>query len=198
MFAQHYGQKASAIVQDIKDLDNLYSHFRTEKIYPGDSIWLSTTKKVGLLAVGHITDLMKIVLNNSTSLKQNILDRTGLIDNHEILTVMNCKNPTVHSTLTSKDLRNKISSLKQENTNIIVSAKGQSVQFSFTNPAGTVASLLMPCTINKNGAWHIPKDGKTEKYCTKSKLWIKPNHLRPKKAKEMYTSTNFYFDIKKL
>lgn len=198
MFAKHYGQRASTLVQQIKDLDNLYWHFRTTSVYPGDTVWLSVTKKVGLLAVGFIADLMNIVVNKPSRLKESILHRTGLIGDHEILTTMNYKNPTVHSTLTSSSLKAKIVSLNQQSTKIVVDTKGQSVQFSFVNGSHTITSLLMPCTINKNGAWHIPKDGITEKYCSKSKLWIKPNCLRPKKAKEMYTSTNFYFDIKKL
>lgn len=198
MFAKHYGQRASTLVQQIKDLDNLYWHFRTTSVYPGDDVWLSTTKKVGLLAVSFIADLMNIVVNKSSRLKENILHRTGLIGDHEILTTMNYKNPTVHSTLTSNNLKTKIASLNKQSTKIVVGTKGQSVEFSFVNGSHTITSLLMPCTINKNGAWHIPKDGVTKKYCSKSKLWIKPNCLRPEKAKEMYTSTNFYFDIKKL
>jgi hypothetical protein len=198
VFAKHYGERASVLVQQIKDLDNMYCHFRTTDIYPGDATWLSTTKKVGLKAVKLIADLINIVVTSSSSLKENILHRTGLTGDHDILVTADCKNPKVYSTLTDSCFKNKVTSLSHPNTKIVVGTKGQSVQFSFINGTNTITSLLMPCTINKNGAWHIPKDGVTEKYCNKSKLWIKPNHLRPEKAKEMYTSTNFYFNIKKL
>jgi hypothetical protein len=198
VFASHYGTKAATLVQQIKDLDQKYWHFRTMEVYPGDSVWLNTTKEVGQLAVSYISQLMQIVSDKSADLKQSLLERTGLDGEHEILITANCSSPKTYSTLTNMLLRKKVKSLNKSDTVIEVTTKGQSVKFSFVNGTDTITSLLMPCTINKNGAWHIPKDGITEKYCNKSKLWIKPNHLRPKKAKEMYTSTNFYLDIKKL
>ena len=197
MFAKHYGNRASDLAQKIKDLDDDYWHFRTMKQYPGDPIWKSTTKQVGTKGAAYISELMQIVLDNSSSLKENILKRTGLDGDHEILVVANHKKPQLYSTLTDSQLKQKISSLKNEKTSIKTSTKGQSVSFSFVKDGKTITSLLMPCTINKNGAWHLPKDN-SKKYCSKSKIWVKPNELRPEKAKEMYTSTNFYLDFKKI
>ena len=198
MFAKHYGDRASELAQKIKDLDNDYWHFRTMEKYPNDHVWKSTTKKVGTKGAQYISDLIQIVSNKSSTLKENILKRTGLDGNHEILKAVNYKKPQKYSTLTDHQLKKKISSLKNKETHIKSGVKGQSVTFSFIDGGKVVTTLLMPCTINKNGAWHIPKDGVTKKYCNKSKKWIEPNHLRPEKAKEMYTSTNFYLDIKKI
>lgn len=198
MFAKYYGSRASDLVQEIKDLDNDYWHHRTEEKYPGDAKWKSTTKKVGTKGAKYISELIQIVLDSSSHLKENILKRTGLNGDHEILVVANFKKPQIYSTLTDSQLKQKISSLNSKETRIKTSSKGQSVTFSFVNGDKIITSLLMPCTINKNGAWHIPKDGVTKKYCSKSKLWVNPNCLRPEKAKEMYTSTNFYLDFKKI
>ena len=56
----------------------------------------------------------------------------------------------------------------------------------------------MPLTINRNGAFHLPKNG-ISRICKKSGgKTILAGQLRPGKAKEMATSTNLWLEIKKL
>jgi hypothetical protein len=197
-FLQDYGLIAEGLIKKIKDLDNDYLHYKTMEIYPGDNVWLNTTTSVGNKGAEYISNLLKIVEKKSLTIKENILKRTGLNGSHEILIVANHKDPKIYSTLTDKSLKDKIRNLNDKKTLLKINKKKQGVEFSFVNNDKTIISLLMPCTINKNGAWHLPKVGNADKYCNKSKKWVKPNHLRPVKAKEMYTSTNFYLDFKKI
>jgi len=61
---------------------------------------------------------------------------------------------------------------------------------------GCIVSPYMPLTINKNGAWQLSK--LSGRYCKLDKEFILYGHPRPKKSKQIATSTNCYIKTKSI
>ena len=71
---------------------------------------------------------------------------------------------------------------------------GQSLRFQFSDDLGDILTIDVPFTLQKNGAWFLPKSGAYEgyKYHKKEKTNLLWGQRRPKKSKEIATSINTY------
>lgn len=76
------------------------------------------------------------------------------------------------------------------------SVRGQSVLLVFCDDDGVVLSIDIPCTVNTNGAWY--RDGEPyegTRFHPKEKCQLAWGQRRPKKSREIATSTNTYVDL---
>jgi hypothetical protein len=77
---------------------------------------------------------------------------------------------------------------------------GQSLKFEFLRGDKLLLDVDIPLTINTNGAWHRPKERysgtqpKNDKGVVVDLMW---GEIRPRKSKEIATSTNSYLSLAK-
>ena len=77
---------------------------------------------------------------------------------------------------------------------------GQSIKFTIVGPDGRdLLPVAVPFTINKNGAWHLPRSGPYEGTMLKRDkghdLQLHYGERRPYKSKELATSVNTYVEF---
>ena len=73
----------------------------------------------------------------------------------------------------------------------------KNLRLIFSDDEGKILHIDVPFTLQKNGAWFIPKDEYDgEMYHKGEKKMLRYSERRPKKSKEMSTSTNMWFKIK--
>ncbi len=191
-----YGKNVALLYDDIELLETSVKPYQVMSKYPGDSVWKAYCESTGLKASSVLSKIL-FEINKKRDLKDYVLRAAGLDGGHHLLISCNKTNPTIYSTLTCKKLENKIASLNDPNTIMNIVKHGQSVRFVFVNGDEELTKIDMPCTINKNGAWHLDKDG-LPRVCRLSKEVVQSGYLRPEKAKQMATSTNMWLHLKKL
>lgn len=191
-----YGSNLGPLYDDLMTLEDSVKPYQTMQTFPGMSIWSDYCKATGKKSAKILNDMLTTI-SLKKCLKQDTLDRAGLNTNHHILVACDMKDPKVYSTLTNPRFTNNIKLLQDPATSLSIGVSGQGIGFTFTNNSRVICDLHMPLTINRNGAWHLPKDGSSRK-CSKSGKTILAGQLRPMKAKEMATSTNLWLEIKKL
>ena len=78
----------------------------------------------------------------------------------------------------------------------ITNKKG--VLFTLRDSAGVIVSIEVPFTLQKNGAWYLPKAKYSgAEYHEKEGVDLVHGERRPKKSKEISTSINTYLNLKK-
>ena len=78
----------------------------------------------------------------------------------------------------------------------ITNKKG--VLFTLRDSAGVIVSIEVPFTLQKNGAWYLPKAKYSgAQYHEKEGVDLLHGERRPKKSKEISTSINTYLNLKK-
>jgi hypothetical protein len=75
---------------------------------------------------------------------------------------------------------------------------GKGLLFTLCDSAGVIVNIEVPFTLQKNGAWHLPKTKYVgTQYHNKEGLDLLYGQRRPKKSKEISTSINTFLDLKK-
>ena len=122
-------------------------------------------------------------------IKQRFLKMTGMdSDGGELL----CLFPDqVVDSITNLKFKKLVERLQNDNMQVKFSASGKSICMT-AEDEGIILKVMVPFTLNKNGAWH---DGAPE-YKSKDKMIVQHNQRRPKKCKELNTSINTYVYLK--
>ena len=85
-------------------------------------------------------------------------------------------------------------------THVELESRGQSVFYHICDADGVIISINQPCTLQKNGAWFATNEekfeGVREKNDKGTKFMLKWGQRRPRKSKELATSTNMYLRLK--
>ena len=127
--------------------------------------------------------------------KLKFLERANLLGAEHVL-YFDSENSV--DSITSKKFADLYKILNSPTTSLSVSARGQSLVFDFIHEGRTVLSNQVPLTINTNGAWHRPNEiyvGTQPKMDKGVLVHLAYGELRPRKSKEIATSTNLYMDL---
>lgn len=108
------------------------------------------------------------------------------------------KNENYLCSLFDNQYQNLICRLNSDGCKVVWEIAGQGVKFTFSDEGGEITSVLVPCTLNQNGAWAYCGEKKFEG--TKPYEGNKDNGIdlawgqrRPTKSKEFATSTNTFW-----
>lgn len=199
-FVNLYGDETGKFIDQIVDITNKAHLLRKEPVRPSN---LDTIRKqIGHSAVSPIMGLMNVVHSTDPDkLKRRFLDRSGLTldkGKNMIYSAFNGKKIVTFNTLCDQDFRDLLANLNASDTTMSITQSGdqqsgQGIAFKFINNGRTILVCDMPLTININGAWAAE-----DRICSKSKVFVKKDHIRPEKAKELDTSTNVWVKIKKV
>lgn len=84
-------------------------------------------------------------------------------------------------------------------THVEVESSGQSVFYHICDADGIIITVNQPCTLQRNGAWFAANeekfDGFREKNDKGKKIMLRWGQRRPRKSKELATSTNMYLRL---
>ena len=154
------------------------------------SKWEQDCEKYGLEAVDKVISALNVIDNNK--IKERIIKMAGLNYDEELLLIG--KGKYVCSLLNDRygEILKRVNSDKCE---IEYGKNEKSVLFTLKDNDGTIISIKVPFTLQANGAWY--RDSSYIEYHQKEKMSLVYGQRRPKKSKELSTSTNTFLPLKK-
>ena len=156
--------------------------------------WKQDCAKYGLEAATKIIDALNGIDNNKV--KQRIIQMSGLTYDEEIFLVGKGK---YLCSLSNKRYRDIIKRANSDDCVVEYNTKGKGVLFTLRDSNGIIIPIEVPFTLQKNGAWYLPKKKYSgTEYHKKEKVNLVYGQRRPKKSKEIATSTNTYLNLKKV
>jgi len=197
-FQKYYGEATVAIIDEILNITK--DTHKLRKIPRRPTNLDQIRKKIGNSAVQPFISLIKIIRDTDpVAFKDRFLGRSGMkvsTKKEMIYSALKSGKPVTFNTLLDEGFSSFLIKLNQSSvdTEIIRSGKekdGQGVSIVLRNNGKYVTSADIPLTININGAW-----ANEDRWCKKSKMNIKKDHIRPGKASELDTSTNCYVKLK--
>ena len=155
--------------------------------------WKQDCANYGLEAATKIIDALNGIDNDKV--KQRILQMAGLTYDEEILLVGKGK---YLSSLFNKRYRDILKRVNSDDCVVEYNTNGKGVLFTLRDSNGIIVSIEVPFTLQKNGAWYLPKQRYSgTEYHPKEKINMIYGQRRPKKSKEIATSINTYLNLKK-
>ncbi len=155
--------------------------------------WKQDCANYGLEAATKIIDALNGIDNDKV--KQRILQMAGLTYDEEILLVGKGK---YLSSLFNKRYRDILKRVNSDDCVVEYNTNGKGVLFTLRDSNGIIVSIEVPFTLQKNGAWYLPKQRYSgTEYHPKEKINMVYGQRRPKKSKEIATSINTYLNLKK-
>ena len=190
----------SNILPDLHKLDKINSDAKEYFVYNDESEWYQNIEKDWVQSrkdCGHLgKDLtLKIISENFSDeqVKSRLLDQIGFNGEEELLLL---DPDRVIDSITDKNFQSLINRVRFDST-INYYKKGKGINFDFVDGNGDVLlTVYIPFTLNKNGAWYLPKD-KKGKFHKKEGIFLEYGQRRPKKSKELCTSINSYVELGK-
>ena len=190
---------------DLKNVYNFFDNVNTtikEYYTYGDTAnqwsnvslkWKQDCANYGLEAATKIIDALNGIDNDKV--KQRILQMAGLTYDEEILLVGKGK---YLSSLFNKRYRDILKRVNSDDCVVEYNTNGKGVLFTLRDSNGIIVSIEVPFTLQKNGAWYLPKQRYSgTEYHPKEKINMIYGQRRPKKSKEIATSINTYLNLKK-
>lgn len=155
--------------------------------------WKGDCAAYGLKAAEKIISALDSIPKDMV--KNRIIKMAGLNYDEEILLIGNGK--YLCSLFNQKYAQilkrvNSVESVVEYTTN------GKGLLFTLCDSVGVIVNIEVPFTLQKNGAWHLPKTKYVgTQYHNKEGVALIHGERRPKKSKEISTSINTFLNLKK-
>ena len=177
------------------DIRNYYINNEEAEYYENiEDKWKEDCSAVGTKVAPLIVNALSH-LPNEMILKR-LQKATGLVSDEHLLCLGKGKYLFSVTNLKYQKLCDRV----KEATHVQIFSKGQSVFYHICDDDGIIISINQPCTLQKNGAWFATNeakfDGLREKNDKGKKFMLKWGQRRPRKSKELATSTNMYLKLK--
>ena len=154
--------------------------------------WKNDCAEYGLNAAQSVVDALK-TLDNS-KIKQRIIKMAGLNYDEEILLI---GKGDYCCSLFNETYADILQPVNNEESVVEYKVNGKGVLFTITD-GEDIVSIEVPFTLQKNGAWYLDGDEYVGTiYHKKEQVDLAYGQRRPKKSKEINTSTNTYLNLKK-
>ena len=177
------------------DIRNFYIKSEEAEYYENvEDKWKKDCSVVGTKVASLMVEALSH-LPNEMILKR-LQKATGLVSDEHLL----CLGKGKYLFSVTNEKYQKLCDRVKEATHVEIVSKGQSVFYHICDDEGTIISINQPCTLQKNGAWFATNeekfDGLREKNDKGKKFMLKWGQRRPRKSKELATSTNMYLKLK--
>lgn len=156
--------------------------------------WKEGHKKYGHKAI----DLLLPELNkfSNRKIKERVINMIGFDGEEELLLIASQTKDKMIDSITNRKLKDVISKVRSDKTTINYYKHGKNINFDFVDGQEVVLSIEVPFCLDKNGGWFLPKNKKGCFY-PKENMYLEYGQRRPKKSKEINTSTNTYVNLRK-
>lgn len=155
--------------------------------------WKNDCETLGLRAIEQMSSALKSI--PSAVVKERLIEMAGLSFDEELLLL----GPKGYlSSYHNEKYRQILNRVASSNCTVDCRKNKKSLSFVFMDQDGEVVNVEIPFTLQKNGAWYLPKE-KYEglKFHEKEKINLAYGDRRPKKSKEINTSINTYLNLNK-
>lgn len=154
--------------------------------------WKTDCEVHGARAANRLAEALDQV--DPSRVKKRLLVMAGLNFEEELLLMGKGK---YLCSLVSTRYRDLLDAVNHKTTSVRHRATGQSLKFAITSENGKeLIEIEVPFTLQKNGAWHLPKEPYSGKLMhPKEGIALAYGERRPKKSRELATSTNTYLDL---
>jgi hypothetical protein len=154
--------------------------------------WKTDCVAYGSSAANRLAEALDEV--ESEKVKQRLLVMAGLTYEEELLLMG--KGQYLCSII-NDGYRRLLESVNSPLTKVQHRVSGQSLKFSIKSDMNQeLIEIEVPFTLQKNGAWHLPKEKYTgTQLHPKEGVPLAYGERRPKKSRELATSTNTYLDL---
>tara|TARA_B110000858_G_C17786649_1_gene467605 strand:+ start:76 stop:1227 length:1152 start_codon:yes stop_codon:yes gene_type:complete len=164
-----------------------------------ETMWREDCKKYGTMANISIKEALEKL--GKDVVKEKILKMGDIYNDEDILLM----GPDSYTFNQFDDKYNNFTKrICSSDSNLKLISKGQSLIFNFYDNKGDIVNISVPFTFNKNGAWlnatkwdhWNPGTDNEKKFHKKEGILLSNGQRRPKKSKELATSTNMWMCIK--
>ena len=186
----------TSVIPLLKKLDAIgpkikQKYVRSEKAKQWKNIqseWKADCCDMGHEAADICLDIMKCL--SSSDIKNRLLEMIGFDGKEEMMFLSPDK---YLNSLTDNNFKQLIHKIRHHSTQIKYRRSGKSLLFEFVEEktGEVLLQVDVPFTLQKNGAWFLPKD-KKDRYLLKEGMLLRYGQRRPKKSKELATSINTY------
>ena len=156
--------------------------------------WKRDCKQNGLKAAKIVCDAINKL--PTTMIKERVLEMAGLNGVEELLMI---DDKNMMCSLWNENYRTMIR--RCNGCEVTASVKGKGILFVLWDDEGEIIDIEVPFTLQKNGGWYLPTGDdanyKGTRYHEKEKVELYYGQRRPKKVKELSTSTNTYLNLQK-
>jgi hypothetical protein len=182
------------------EFDNILDAVRSFYVYSEEANmwqnvatrWKNDCAEYGLNAAQSVVNALE-TLDNS-KIKQRIIKMAGLNYDEEILLIGKGDYCCSLFNDTYADILSRVNS---EESVVEYKVNGKGVLFTITD-GEDIVSIEVPFTLQKNGAWYLcGEEYEGTVYHKKEQVDLAYGQRRPKKSKEINTSTNTYLNLKK-
>jgi hypothetical protein len=157
------------------------------------SQWKSDCASYGLKAAETIISALDSI--SKDAVKSRIIKMAGLNYDEEILLVGKGK---YLCSLFNQKYAQILERVNSDESVVEYTTNKKGVLFTLRDSAGVIVSIEVPFTLQKNGAWYLPKAKYSgAQYHEKEGVDLVHGERRPKKSKEISTSINTYLNLKK-
>ena len=134
---------------------------------------------------------------SNEKIKERVINMIGFDGEEELLLIAAKTKSRLIDSITNEKLKTLISKVRSDKTTIRYYKHGKNINFDFVDDnEEVVLSVEVPFCLDKNGGWFLPKDKKGRFY-QKENMFLDYGQRRPKKSKEINTSTNTYVNLRK-
>jgi hypothetical protein len=156
--------------------------------------WKGDCAAYGLKAAEKIISALDSIPKNMV--KNRIIKMAGLNYDEEILLVGNGK---YLCSLFNQKYAQILERVNSTESVVEYATNGKGLLFTLCDSVGVIVNIEVPFTLQKNGAWHLPKTKYVgTQYHNKEGVALVYGERRPKKSKEISTSINTFLNLKKL
>ena len=155
--------------------------------------WKGDCAAYGLKAAEKIISALDSIPKDM--IKNRIIKMAGLNYDEEILLVGNGK---YLCSLFNQKYAQILKRVNSTESVVEYITNGKGLLFTLCDSVGVIVNIEVPFTLQKNGAWHLPKIKYVgTQYHNKEGVALIHGERRPKKSKEISTSINTFLNLKK-
>lgn len=157
--------------------------------------WKKDCNELGSQGINLMINALKILPQEV--IKNRVIKMAGLDRVEELLVLTYSKKGTnMLCSLTNEKYKRMVGDICSPECSLDYKKKGKSLVFTFIKDEKKVIEVDIPFTFNANGAWHRPAKYEGTQFHQKEGVELAWGDRRPKKSKELATSTNTYMSIK--
>lgn len=183
----------------MRQLDAINDSIRTKFIDAPEFEFFDRTEfkreclRTGLAGLTVTLEILKLL--DERTIRSRLLAMTGFDGKEELLLLYPAAFTDSITVPAFRELRRR---LQDSATRVRYHASGQTITFEFVAEDSVLLSVDVPFTINRNGAWISGERFSGERYHLKEGRALAWGQRRPKKSRELATSTNTYANLSKM
>ena len=190
------------IIPCLDDIDKILTQVKQKYVFSEDTRywnpdvaarWDSDQRELGNQGVDIILKALNLIPNEQ--IKKKILEKSDIKHNEELLVI---GGNSFMCSLFNEKYKQLIIRANSEESKLEFARHEKNVRMRLVDSQGEILKIDIPICIQKNGCWWLPSQiYEGTQYHQKENVELRYGERRPKKSREVNTSTNMWFSIKK-